>query len=84
MMKTTTFFGFFWASIIVAAGMNFIIGMDTVIKLYNKDPTQFFTVWAALVIIFSGLGGSIEIVGGLWTLLIKLGDVEIKSVSQSS
>ncbi|MFT4809609.1 MAG: hypothetical protein ACI9LX_002963 [Paraglaciecola sp.] len=64
--------------------MNFIIGMDTVIKLYNKDPTQVFTVWAALVIIFSGLGGSIEIVGGLWTLLIKLGGVEIKNAFQSS
>jgi hypothetical protein len=64
--------------------MNFIIGMDTVIKLYNKDQTQVFTVWAALVIIFSGLGGSIEIVGGLWTLLIKLGGVEIKNASQSS
>ncbi|MFT6284246.1 MAG: hypothetical protein ACJAXM_000718 [Arenicella sp.] len=58
--------------------------MDTVIKLYNKDPTQVFTVWAALVIIFSGLGGSIEIVGGLWTLLIKLGGVEIKNAFQSS
>jgi hypothetical protein len=38
MMKTTTVFWFFWAGIIITAGMNFIMGIDTVIKLYNKDP----------------------------------------------
>ena len=65
MMKTTTVFGFFWA------GMNLIISMDTVSNLYNKDPSQAFTVWAAATIIFSGLGGGVEMVGGFWTLFIS-------------
>jgi hypothetical protein len=70
-MQTTAVFGFFWAGIVIAAGMIFITGMDTVINLYDKDPTQAVTVWAAVGIVFNGLGGGTEIVGGLWTLLIS-------------
>jgi hypothetical protein len=71
MMQTTAVFGFFWACIVIAAGMIFITGMDTVINLYDKDPTQAVVVWAAVGIVFNGLGGGTEIVGGLWTLLIS-------------
>ena len=71
LMQTTAVFGFFWASIVIAAGMIFIIGMDTVINLFDKDPTQAVTVWAAIGIVFNGLGGGTEIVGGVWTLLIS-------------
>lgn len=71
MMQTAAVFGFLWAGIVTSAGMIFIIGMDTVVNLYHKDPTQAVTVWAAVGVVFSGLGGGTEIVGGLWTLLIS-------------
>ena len=71
MMQTTAVFGFIWAGIVIAAGMIFIIGLDTVINLYDKDPTQAVSVWAAVGIVFNGLGGGTEIVGGLLTLLIS-------------
>jgi archaellum biogenesis protein FlaJ (TadC family) len=71
MMQTTAVFGFLWAGIVIVAGMIFIIGMDTVINLYDKDPSQAVTVWAAVGIVFNGLGGGTEIVGGLWTLFIS-------------
>jgi len=70
LMHTAAVLGFFWACIVIAAGMIFIIGMDTVISLYDKDPDQAVTVWAAIGIVFNGLGGGTEIVGGIWTLLI--------------
>ena len=70
-MQTTAIFGFIWAGLVIAAGMIFIIGMDTVIDLFDKDPTQAVSVWAAVGIVFNGLGGGTEIVGGLWTLLIS-------------
>jgi hypothetical protein len=70
-MQTTSVFGFFWACIVITAGMIFIIGMDTVINLNDKDPTQAVTVWKAVGIVFNALGGGTEIVGGLWTLLIS-------------
>jgi len=39
-MRTTAVFGFLCAGIIVAAGMIFVSGMDTVIKLYDKGSSQ--------------------------------------------
>lgn len=71
LMQTATVIGFIWAAIVIAAGMVYLIGMDTVIKLSGNDPTQAATVWLAVAIVFEGLGGGTEIVGGIWSLLIS-------------
>jgi len=71
MMQTSAVFGFIWAGIVIVAGMVYIIGMDTVIGLYDKDPAQAASVWLVIGIVFQGLGGGIETVGGLWTLMIS-------------
>lgn len=71
LMQTTAVFGFIWATIVITAGLIFIIGMDSVTNLYDKDPAQAVIVWKAIGIVFNGLGGGTEIVGGLWTLLIS-------------
>lgn len=72
LMQTTTVFGFIWAAIVIAAGMVFIMGMDTVIELYAKNPDQAATVWLTVGIVFDGMGGGTEIVGGIWVFLISL------------
>lgn len=72
LMQTTAVFGFIWGGIVITAGMIFIIGMDTVIELFETDPTQAVTVWTTVGIVFNGLGGGTEIVGGVWTLLISV------------
>ena len=72
LMQTTAVIGFIWGGIVITAGMIFIIGMDTVIALFETDPTQAVTVWATVGIVFNGLGGGTEIVGGVWTLLISV------------
>ena len=72
MMQTAAVFGFIWAGILISGGMIYIIGVDTVVELYDKDPAQAASVWLSVGIVFEGLGGGIEIVGGLWTLLISL------------
>ena len=71
MMQTSAVFGFIWAGIIIVAGMIYIIGMDSVIGLYENDPDQAASVWLVVGIVFQGLGGGIETVGGLWTLMIS-------------
>ena len=71
LMQTSAVFGFIWAGIVLAAGMIYIIGLDTVIELYDKDPAQAASVWLAVGIVFEGLGGGTEIVGGFWALLIS-------------
>jgi hypothetical protein len=71
MMQTAAVFGYIWAGILIAGGMIFLVGLNTVVELYDKDPAQAASAWLAVGIVFEGLGGGIETVGGLWTLLIS-------------
>jgi hypothetical protein len=71
LVQTATAIGLIWATIIIAAGMIFNSGMATVVDLYGKDPAQATTVWLAVDSVFRGLGGSNEVVGALWTLLVS-------------
>ncbi len=70
-MQSTAVIGFIWAAIVIVAGMIYVIGLNTVVELYDTDPAQAATVWLTVGIVFQGLGGGTEIVGGLWTLLIS-------------
>ena len=71
LMQTATAMGIIWATLVIASGMIYNIGMDTVVNLYGSDPAQAGTVWTAIDSIFGGLGGGNEIVGGIWIVLIS-------------
>ena len=71
MMQTATAFGLIWAGVVIASGMIYNIGMGTVIDLYGTDPAQAATVWLAISSVFDGIGGGVEVLGGLWMLLIN-------------
>jgi len=69
--QTATVFALFWACVIIVGGMIHNIGMQNVVDLYGKDPAQAATVWSAIDSVFEGLGGSNEVIGGIWILLIS-------------
>jgi hypothetical protein len=71
MTQTATAIGIIWATVVIASGMIFNIGMDNVVNLYGKDPAQAATVWLVIASVCDGLGGGNEILGGLWMLLIS-------------
>jgi hypothetical protein len=71
LMRTATVFGLLWAFVVIAGGMIFLIGMKTVTDLYGQDSAQAATVWLAIESVHRGLGGGVEIVGGLWVLLVS-------------
>ena len=71
MMQIATAIGIIWATLVIASGMIFNIGMDNVVDLYGKDPAQATTVWLVIVSVCDGIGGGNELVGGLWVLLIS-------------
>ncbi len=71
LMLTTAVLGFIWCGVVIAAGMIYIIGMDTVIDLFENDSAQASSVWLTVQIVFEGLGGGTEIIGGVWSLLIS-------------
>jgi hypothetical protein len=70
-VQTATVFGMIWATVIIASGMIYNSGMENVVDLYGKDPAQAATVWLAIDSVLGGLGGSNEILGGIWILLIS-------------
>jgi len=67
--QTATVFGLFWACVIIVGGMIYNAGMGNVVDLYSKDPAQAAAVWLAIDSVFEGLGGSNEVIGGIWILL---------------
>jgi hypothetical protein len=71
MMQTVTAIGVIWATVVIASGMIFNIGMDNVVNLHGTDPDQAETVWWAIVSVCDGIGGGNEILGGIWMLLIS-------------
>ncbi len=71
MMLIATAFGLIWAGVVIASGMIFNIGTGVVVELYGTDPAQAATVWLAIDSVFEGLGGGVEILGGMWILLLS-------------
>jgi hypothetical protein len=70
-MQTATAIGIIWATVVIASGMIFNIGMDNVVDLYGEDPAQATTIWLVIESVSDAIGGGNEILGGLWVLLIS-------------
>ncbi len=74
LMQTATAVGLIWAVVLVASGLIFNYGMETVTTLYAGHPEQAVAVWQAIEPVSEGLGGAGgEILGGLWMLLVSWG-----------
>lgn len=71
MAQTATAFGLVWAGLVIASGMVFSVGMEAVVELYGEDPARAGSVWQAIAPVQDGLGGGVEVVGGLWVLLVS-------------
>lgn len=70
-LRFGTLFGYVWVVLVIASGMIANVGLETVSRIYPTDERQAATVWIALEAVQSGLGGGVEVVGGLWFLLIS-------------
>lgn len=71
LMQVATATGLIWAGVVVASGMIFIVGAESVIKLYANDPERAATIWLAIGIVQDGLGGGIELLGGVWIFIVS-------------
>lgn len=71
LLKVATPLGFIWAGHVLASGMVANAGLDRLAGLHAEDPGRAATTWAALGLVQDGLGGHLEVVGGLWMLLLS-------------
>lgn len=67
--QITVVFGVIWTMTVIGSGMLIIHNQNVVAALYAQDPAQATAVWLALSAVEEGLGGAIELPGGLWILL---------------
>lgn len=71
LMQIATAFGLIWAGLVIASGMVASVGLEATDVLHAKDAAQAASAWVAIGAVQNGLGGGVEIVGGLWVLLIS-------------
>jgi hypothetical protein len=70
-MRIATPFGFIWAGLVIASGMVASVGLEVVAAIHSRDVAQATSTWVTIAAIQNGLGGGVEIVGGVWTLLVS-------------
>ena len=81
-VQTATVFGIFWGCVIILSGMIHNAGMQNVVDLYGKDPTQAGTVWLTIDSVLGGLAGSNEVIGGIWILLVSWAALQTGELSR--
>ncbi len=69
--QIATAFGLIWAVTVIASGMIIISNLGVVADLFAEDPVQAATVLTALSAVERGLGGALELPGGIWILLLS-------------
>ncbi|MEM7799127.1 MAG: DUF4386 family protein [Chloroflexota bacterium] len=70
--QIATAFGLIWSVLVIASGMIYNVGLETVVGLAESNPAEAATVWTAIESIFNGLGGGVEVVGGIWVVLLSI------------
>ena len=69
--QTATAFGLIWSGLLLASGMVINVGYGAVVDLFDTNPDQAESLWSAIDSVGNGLGGTMEIAGGLWVLLVS-------------
>jgi hypothetical protein len=70
--NVATAFGLIWAGLVIAAGMIANVGLGAAAKVHMVDPVQATALWQSITAIQDGIGGGVELVGGMWVLLVSI------------
>jgi hypothetical protein len=72
LMLIATAIGVIWAGALIASGMIYNLGLDSVATLYELDPVRAALAWLPFEGVSEAIGGGQgEILGGTWTLLVS-------------
>lgn len=77
LVDVATVFGIIWATILIAAGMIFNVGMHAVVEMVAANPDRANAVWTVVELVHDGIGGGSEIVGGVWILLLSIAALRV-------
>ena len=83
LMQVATSLGLIWSGLVIASGMVGSVGLETVASIYSRDPSQALSAWIAIGAVQNGLGGGVEVVGGLWVLLISFAALSVQALPKT-
>jgi hypothetical protein len=72
LVPLTTAFGVIWSGVLFASGMIALRSLDIVAALHTSDAAAALALWRANNVVIDGLGGGIELLGGVWLLLLSV------------
>lgn len=79
LMQIASSFGLIWAGLVIASGMIASVGLDAVAKLHGQDASLAITAWTVIAAIQDGIGGGVEVVGGVWLFLVSVASLRSRS-----
>ena len=83
LLNSAGLFGFIWVVLMMCAGMIALVGMNTMIAMNLKDPQAAAILFYSYTMIVNALGGGIELVGGMWVLLLSIAGLRSSIFSRS-
>jgi prepilin signal peptidase PulO-like enzyme (type II secretory pathway) len=80
MMKLASPFGLIWAGFVIASGMVANVGLEAIAALHSQDAAKAEAAWVAIGAVQDGLGGGVEMVGGLWVILVSIASLRTSAL----
>ena len=81
--STGAIFGYIWSGLVIASGMVAIVGLEASATLFEQDPQKAADFWVVIDTIHNALGGGVEVVGGVWMLIISADFLKSNQLSKS-
>ena len=76
-------FGYIWSGLVIASGMVAIVGLEASATLFEQDPQKAADFWVVIDTIHNALGGGVEVVGGVWMLIISADFITSNQLSKA-
>lgn len=83
LLNCATAFGFIWVVLMMCSGMIALVGMNTMATLHDRASEHAETLFFVYTTITNALGGGIELVGGLWVLLLSVSGLQHHRLSKA-
>ena len=82
LLNSASLFGLVWVVLMMCSGMIAMIAMDKMIKLHAEGSIHAESLFMSYATLVDALGGGIELVGGLWVLLLSIVGLRDKHLSK--
>ena len=76
-------FGNVWLVLMMASGMVALISMDMTLRLLDSSTEQALALYNTGNLLKHALGGGIELVGGLWVLLLSIAGLQLQRFAKA-